>query len=94
MYVALQLARKPRTHPEKTPPMSTKAMLMSILHQNSGEPSSSPTEGPIAWGAAFAGKGEEWDGGRAGVRSMGVKGQGVMLSYFKWAVGGPERVIF
>jgi hypothetical protein len=33
------------TYPAKTPPSSTKKVLMNIFHQNSGEPSSSP--GPI-----------------------------------------------
>lgn len=53
-------------------------MLISILNQNSGEPSSSPTVGAIARGVVFAEKREEWDGGRTGCEKRGSQGRRVV----------------
>ncbi|KAH9990497.1 S-adenosyl-L-methionine-dependent methyltransferase [Russula vinacea] len=65
--------------------LSTKKILIIILAQNSGEPSSSPTLGAMALGDILVEKGEEWNDGRIVVRSMGVVVKGDILNGSKGA---------
>src|SRR6266851_1152825 len=87
------------THPEKTPPRRTKKTLRQIFHQNSGEPSSSPSLtllGITASRLVLAERGKE----RA---TMGVDGQGqeAEICYLSIGLGSvresridrPRRVI-